>query len=254
MTDRPILFSAPMVKALLDGRKSQTRRIIKFPGVDKVIDFVQVATELPSGVPVFEMKDADGRHMMRPAGKDAMTPHYSPRFAKGDRLWVRENLWLYGRWRQEGTTPKGRPRQTLDLIGKVAAFEKPADIAYYGGKAGFAFRPGIHLPRWASRLTLTVTDVRVERLQECSMADAIAEGIERRSTECSDGVTRALWLGVPECGVEHAVTAYSHLWDSINNPRGLCADDAPNGWAANPWIVAVSFSVERRNIDAARAA
>lgn len=240
MTDRPILFSAPMIRALLDGRKSQTRRILKpQPGPCEHKPYPSATDEFVPSI------DEDGLHCatcgngLGIANTQSGVRGIPVRFRKGDRLWVRENLWLYGRWRQEGATPKGRPRQTLDLIGKVAAFEKPADIAYWGGKAGFAFRPGIHMPRWASRLTLTVTDVRVQRLQECSETDALAEGIEQHGR----------FFGLPETDWDDAeptaVGAYSRVWTQINGA---------GSWAANPFVVAVSFTVERRNIDAKEAA
>lgn len=232
-----------MVKALLEGRKQQTRRILK---------------DQPGDLDKPFMMDDGSWHVT-----DSRGGHMSPlavRFTKGDRLWVRENLWLYGRWRQEGTTPKGRPRQTFDLIGKVAAFEKPADIAYWGGKAGFAFRPGIHMPRWASRLTLTVTDVRVQRLQECSEEDAIAEGATERPNCSGAGDLASGWcmdwsrVGEPskwaddgktlqERDVSLATARYA-FWNLIDRINGAGA------WAANPWIVALTFTVERRNIDA----
>src|SRR5690606_30206629 len=115
-------------------------------------------------------------------------------------------------------------------------------------------RRGIHMPRWASRLTLHVPEVRVQRLQEISEADAIAEGVEQQVVECADGVERNLWFGTPHVGGESPVNAYADLWDSINNPHGYCAEDQPNGWEANPWVVALTFTVEHANIDAARAA
>jgi len=168
-------------------------------------------------------------------------PQYMARFRKGDRLYVRETF-----SGNHDCVDIGSPPRSWDAGDPIWywADGNPSEGDWTKPK------PGIHMPRWASRLTLTVTDVRVQRLQEISEADVIAEGIERRSTECSDGVTRGLWYGVPECGTEHAVTSYGHLWDSINNPRALCPDDAPASWAANPWIVAVTFTVERRNIDA----
>jgi hypothetical protein len=106
------------------------------------------------------------------------------------------------------------------------------------------------MPRWASRLTLTVTDVRVERLQDCSEDDAIAEGIEPVLCEPLAGWRsyEVIHTG-PHKGKAHphslvpnaeAVTSYRELWDSINGP---------GAWDANPWVTAISFSCEMRNID-----
>ena len=234
MTDRPILFSASMIRALLDGRKSQTRRVIK----PQPPQWAAVCSAIFPPQGLFQWSEAE-HDPPRPLKRWPEDHALRVRFAKGDRLWVRENLWLYGRWRQEGTTPKGRPRQTLDLIGKVAAFEKPADIAYWGGKAGFAFRPGIHMPRWASRLTLTVTEVRVQRLQECSKEDAAAEGLIKLPATGRYVIAKGDQY-FDKAHLDPRVV-YSWLWDEIN---GVGA------WAANPWIVALTFTSERRNIDA----
>lgn len=212
VSDRPILFSAPMIRALLDGRKTQTRRILKV-----LNSLMLAAAELDGGKCLLELA----------------------RFKKGDRLYVRESFMYVGGGDPGLLLYRATWRQDAKAHGcdNIPA-EEPK-----------GWKPGIHLPRKLSRLTLAVTDVRVQRLREISEADAKAEGIKRESVECADGVTRALWLGVPHCGVEDPVAAYSHLWESINNPRGLCAEDAPKGWAANPWIVAVTFRPELRNID-----
>jgi hypothetical protein len=123
MSDRPILFSGPMVKALLDGRKTQTRRILK-------------PQPLGWGEP-------------------------KPRFAKGDRLWVRESF----RVREGGTICEAGGGQ-MDYVDTEIVY-RASDGRQFG-----RWKPGIHMPRAYSRLTLTVTDVRVQRLQEISEADA----------------------------------------------------------------------------------
>ena len=176
MTDRPILFSAPMVRALFTCTKTQTRRLY-----------------------------AHGDH--------TLTMPLKPRHAVGDRLYVREH------WRTES-------KAYDDLAPSDMGGEEPvifaADADWSLNKTVGRPRQGMHMPRWASRLTLTVTDVSVQRLQDISEADAIAEGIV--ST--------------------HPILEYQLLWDSLN------ADRAP--WASNPWVTATSFTVERRNIDEVR--
>lgn len=100
------------------------------------------------------------------------------------------------------------------------------------------------MPRWASRLTLTVTDVRVQRLQDISEADALAEGIQsmdRYSMPVNDP-SFAVSEHDPNGWFPTATEAYEALWDKLNAGRGF-------GWALNPWIVAVSFTIEHRNID-----
>jgi hypothetical protein len=211
MADRPILFSAPMVRALLDGRKTQTRRTLKLP---------KWSTENPEHVE----PDDDGTPMIicKDTGCLASIPI---RFAEGDRLWVREAF----RFDPGGTVS--------DAAGGQMDYVEPHYVYRDDAKPG-GWKPGIHMPRAASRLTLTVTDVRVERLQEISEIDAMAEGIIRHDpTETED----AEFL-TEEGGdiYSSAVDAYEALWNRIN---GALA------WRENPWVVAVSFSVERRNID-----
>lgn len=219
--DRPILFSGPMVRALLAGRKTQTRRIIDFAGIDKVVDFVRVAFDRDTGVPIYEMRDAIGQFVTRPKGKHLVDYHYSPRFAVGDRLWVREA------WKAHSTFEGVAPREI-----------PPTRVFYMADKkyspSGSHGRPGIHMPRWASRITLTVTDVKIERLQAISKADSLAEGI----------VQYGRYYGVEGGDWDDACLdpreAYGALWAKINGQAT---------WYANPWVVAVSFTVEERNFE-----
>lgn len=199
MSDRPILFSAPMVRALLAGTKTQTRRVLKpQPG--------------PCGV------YADIRSAKR-----------ALRVVKGDRLWVRETWAVGGIY-------DGIPPRDINPEGKPGW----CGIRYAATDERFGIkdRVSIHMPRWASRLTLTVTDVRVQRLQAISEEDAEAEGC---ALDYADGFQ--VWY-VPGAGARHAPTAvgcYANLWDSINGA---------GAWDANPWIVAYTFTVENCNIDA----
>lgn len=227
MGDRPILFSAPMVRALLDGRKTQTRRIINFPCVENVIEFVHVSTDRRTGVPVFEMKDAAGQHLTRPAGKHCVTPHYSPRFAKGDRLYVRET------WSADRLMDGFKPRDMLaDSPIWYWADGNPTEGDWIKPK------PGIHMPRWASRLTLTVTDVRVQRIQDIRHADAAAEGVSPYAPHRAPqgGSCDGDSSGFDDC----ARCGFRQLWANINGAKT---------WYDNVWVVAVTFSVKRGNID-----
>jgi len=214
VTDRPILFSAPMVRALLDGRKTQTRRILE---------------DQPGDLDKPFMMDDGSWHVT-----DSRGGHMSPltvRFYKGDRLWVRETLrrqhannvvgetWLYGADQEVVNLRHGDPR-IPDML--AWAHHKEGDTCV-----------SIHMPRWASRLTLTVTDVRVQRLQEISEADALAEGAARLVMD-DDGRFYENERGTHRCG-------FAGLWAHINGA---------DSWDANPWVVAVTFTVERRNIDA----
>ncbi|MCW5705460.1 MAG: hypothetical protein KIT82_23115, partial [Bradyrhizobium sp.] len=159
------------------------------------------------------------------------------RFAKGDRLFVREH------WRTESRAYDDLAPSEMDADYPVI-YEADAD--WSDNKTVGRFRQGIHMPRWASRLTLTVTDVRVQRLQEISEADCVAEGPPNVDYITISGPANGLsGLMVKEPAQPHISmtprTWYRELWNAINGA---------GSWDANPWIVALTFSVERRNIDA----
>lgn len=226
MTDRPILFSAPMIRALLQGRKTQTRRLLKLRGHKQFSEFG------PSDTPGYDwhFRRADGcwcdhRH-------DDLPLPYAP----GDRLWVRET-WtaqMTGGW-----TIADARRQMFD---NKILYRANGNDSIDGWWAA------TQMPREFSRLTLTVTDVRVQRLQDISEADAIAEGIYQSSCAMGgvycinrpgDRAKGGATITRP-AGWEKAYHAYAHLWDSINGP---------GAWEADPWVTAISFDVEQRNID-----
>lgn len=199
MADRPILFSAPMIKALLAGRKTQTRRIAKVkPGT--------LLTDLDQWEP---LPDGTRRAVFR---RDQIA---EPRIAVGDRLWVRE------RFAYKHDIPKDKAR---DQRWYGVVYEADGEPSGFGISD---LKPAIFMPRWASRLTLTVTDVRVERLQDISPYDALVEGV------CSDEQDG----DAPD---QREINAYAALWDSINGA---------GAWDTNPWIVAYSFMVHHANID-----
>lgn len=232
MRERPILFSAPMVRAILDDRKTQTRRAVKSQppaGWDRHCWF---------NAPLYGWTDqpspASDWHTVR-------CPYGVP----GDRLWVRESCWIYGRWVQDGLTEKGNIRWSFQTIGREVRYDDPPKAARtkQGGEhPGFVRRPSIHMPRWASRILLEVAEIRVERLQAITWDDAIAEGVVdtgRRNGEpwphCYvPGVTR----GYEAC----AVATFLNLWEHINGDGSVKAD---------PWCWVVVF---RRVAQEARAA
>lgn len=204
MSDRPILFSAPMVRALLAGTKTQTRRVIE--PVTGPIQEGDIIVSWPADAPV----------------RKGLT--FRPRFAVGDRLWVKETWRTHRSW--DDHKPSDVPRSRL-------WYEADRDNCDQHGKA----RPSIFMPRWASRLTLTVTDVRVERLQDISEADAIAEGIEPSALS-------GHWkdYGPDPLPWASPVESYRSLWKSLHTkPDHL--------WADNPWVCALSFDVREGNID-----
>jgi hypothetical protein len=228
MVDLPILFSAPMVRALIDGRKTQTRRVLKSAFADDThIEWFYTPA------PGFYRRDRFGRFDHIPLELP---------FAPGDRLWVRETHGFNHYEYERGCAPKERPADLTDEYLSYRATEDDYEI-----RNELCYRPSIHMPRWASRLTLTVTDVRVERLQDISEADAKAEGVEMESADPPFYYVPGILphsltaVGIEEPGGHHARRSYAKLWDHINGA---------GAWEANPWVVAVSFSVAKRNIDA----
>lgn len=203
MTDRPIIFSGPMVCALIEGRKTQTRRLAWSDRNPSTSNRIQYS------------KRWDGSTMWQ-------------RVKPGDRLWVRESfsapndqVVIYrANWREDALARR---------LDNVPATD--ADIRW---------RPSIHMPRWASRITLTVTETRIERLEDISWDDAIAEGVV--DTGRRDGEP---W---PHCVVPYihglqeaeAQAVFLSLWERLH---GVGSTNA------NPEVCVISFSVEKRNID-----
>ena len=219
MSDKPILFSAPMIRALLDGRKTQTRRELKLRGHKSFSEFG------PSTTQGYDW------HFRRPdaAWCDHRADDLPLHFVIGDRLYVRET---FAYW---------------PLVGEHAPIDgctyRATDDEDWEGRM-FDWIPSIHMPRWASRLTLTVTDVRVQRLQDISEADALAEG-RGVCPSCGDsgwinsGPDGGWQCNAYQCG-DSDKDWFADLWNSINGP---------DAWAANPWVVALTFDVHRCNID-----
>lgn len=204
MADRPIIFSAPMVRALLDGRKVQHRMALK----------PQPSAFRDDGLPL-----VNGRREYFGDGGWQRLP-----YAPGDRLWVRE-AWS-GDYDMRAIKPQDRfgpARQPIwywaDTKRDCGQWERP--------------RSPIHMPRWASRLTLTVTDVRVQRVQDISNENAIAEGIEPHGHAFTGyGKQADVWMAPYD--------SFASLWNSIHGP---------GAWDANPWVAAITFTVRKGNID-----
>ncbi len=239
MADRPVIFSAPMVKALLDGRKSQTRRVLKLPKrthsggpIYERPDMGGWAATTIGGRGCFRIGDDGGMYPVpeRPAiwHQTTGTVTSSP-FDVGDRLWVREAHAIFdahGQRRDDGFRWGpwgGLPTQVSPDGTKIAYYREGFD------RCATRWRSPIHMPRWASRLTLTVTDVRVQRLQEISGEDCLAEG-----------ACEAAFLPLTDQDAEEAREAFRSLWTSLHGP---------DAWDANPWICALTFTVSRGNID-----
>ncbi len=197
MKERPVIFNGEMVRAILDGRKTQTRRVIANVSLDNCIP-LQKPTKTKDGIYTHVM-DAPG-HGLCPFGQ------------VGDRLWVREAY--------QG--PLFNFDQMETYLEDTSKFERPEFCEYRadGGKTPeyydaddnlrFGWKPSIHMPRWASRITLEITGVSVERLQDISEEDAIAEG-----------------------GTKHFnIDWFGPLWASIYSV---------DSWNANPWVWVIEF-------------
>lgn len=203
MDVKSIPFKAPMIRALIDGRKTQ-HRVVLDAACDEPPAFVEGGV-----ITAFDENDR---------------PYRWPRtYAVGDLLWVRE-AW------ENNIGSLGDVSYRATVSADCCGAWTPKEIAE------MHWKPSIHMPRWASRLTLEVTDVRVQRLQEISEADAEAEGVERDT----DGWIDYLMPGTQCC--LKARDSFQTLWTSINASRGF-------GWDANPWVVAIGFRVHPMNVD-----
>jgi hypothetical protein len=228
MKERPILFIAPMVRAILKGRKMQTRRVIKPQPVSQgVMSFGEAWKWNEDGKGWFSGVTAD----------QIANPNYGlikslpcPYGQLGDRLWVKETSFIWGRWRKDGLTSKGRQRwrfksETPHTVifdashPQVATRSTPRETCMYWK------RPSIFMPRWASRITLEITDVRVQRLQEISEEDAKAEGTTPIYPEF-------MYPDEP-LSEYHYRRGFQKLWDSINGKK--------YPWTENCWVWAISF-------------
>lgn len=187
MKEHPILFSAPMVRAILEGRKSQTRRVMK-PQPDIIV----------GGFPAFD----DMGDLLK----------YPAKYRVGDRLWVRET------WRPKGHFPTGWP---YEYRATAEADYTPTDGPW---------KPSIYMPRAASRITLEITEVRAERLQEITRPDAEHEGLDTFSTLYRNYNPLPLKSGAE--WVTDPKESFRSLWEKINSRAS---------WEANPYVWAISF-------------
>lgn len=207
---RPILFSAAMVRAIIDGRKTQTRRSVKFkpPNITQ-LPYMEYARD---GMPIFWSSP--------PNESIRMSDYYDHGFPcpygePGDRLWVRETV--KATFSEEGLDcvhyiSDDRCRAICD--NEATAWAKMRD--YAGGRSKIV--PSIHMPRWASRITLEITDIGVERLSEISRGDCMAEGCP-----------------FPNIAKETDPQSwYRDLWESIHGA---------GSWSANPWVWVIEFKV-----------
>ena len=224
MKERGMIFNGEMVRAILDGRKTQTRRPVKFPVHDKNLGCELAGNEL--------------------AGELSAGSYLNSAFGKpGDRIWVRETWATLGNedgccvdW--EGNLCKGDERSAARIY-RASCEQRPGDYGLWSipddaywkphtkeHKFEGAWRPSIHMPRWASRILLEITDVRVERLNAISQEDAQAEGMELtgwRPTYSDPDSGGEVWTPYDN---------FAQLWESIYGEES---------WKANPWVWVITF-------------
>ena len=200
-TQRPILFSGPMVRAILEGRKTQTRRIIK-DATGSFWDHRAWKPEVVNGAITHwvSLDSMNEGHIFGAGAPQRVCPYGKP----GDQLWVRESCYVQAA-PSEGSTGF--------ILYKATDPDAPVG----------RWTPSIHMPRWASRINLEVVSVRVERLNDITEEDAIAEGVPLDYVG-KNGLT---------CTCKQYKCRYVHLWIDINGP---------GSWDANPWVWVVTFN------------
>lgn len=250
--ERPILFSGPMVRALIDGSKTQTRRVCKSPPYSNGFHFdgQEILCHndyLPPSAMLMDYRDSGETYTTSDLeGWDFCCPYGQP----GDRLRVKESAWMWCERQPNGTTGTGRPkwlyvpmreapvRYAADHPAKPTASIVSPDT---GNLWGWRLKIGRFLPGWASRILLEIVSVRVERLNDCSEGDAISEGVLSLRSQAWDRQHFPVW----RCQFEEAVAAehkppigpspvqaYEALWESLNGA---------GSWDANPWVWVVEF-------------
>ncbi len=218
MTERGMIFNAEMVRAILDGRKTQTRRVMKVQPESNQLGLLLITDSTKrSDIGKYHWAESNA------TGNHVRSKLFSCPFgAAGDRIWVRETFCpvddtQYGgeKWVDYRATPRYE-----------ASHPAGWDSAPNDAEA-LKWRPSIHMPRWASRILLEITDVRVERLNSIHDVDAMREGIQNLTT-CSHAD-----FGIPGVvNAQHPVRAFQLLWESIYGA---------DSWRANPWVWVIEF-------------
>jgi hypothetical protein len=213
MKETPILFSSEMVRAILEGRKTQTRRVIDFElnELHSSGNPVQLLGDWPLSN-VGEFRDGYLNYQVQTQADDYSSGKVKcPYGQPGDRLWVKETWWA-------------NHSNDVFLYKADAPFPGP-----YSKTEAFKWRPSRYMPRWASRITLEIDEIRVERLQDITEADATNEGFKAGYSSFGDGKFEDV--------LEHEWTTkeeFRDLWNSIYSKRGY-------GWEANPLVWVIKF-------------
>lgn len=231
MRERPIIFSGPMVQAILDDSKSQTRRIVK-PQPEWAAEVSTTRVHGPLAFPIGSLGQQCGFPILIDGRRDGVHHIRNPYGQPGDRLWVRETYSIQSVDRYSASVSYAE-RQSVgktlaDTDGGVDII--PLSVEEYAQaerlKDPERWRPSIHMPRWASRITLEITEVRVQRLQDITEEDCVAEGVAPEFE-----VSLSEFVSKKPIEVTHYL-GFKHTWAKIN---GL------ESWENNPWVWALSF-------------
>jgi hypothetical protein len=209
MKERPILFNAPMVRAILEGKKTQTRRISKYMNMYPPADCPELS---------LMSKSKHGEKVLTAtyiASNGKFSAEFCPFGQIGDQLWVRETHFI-NHFKGTQTPVAERPDTEILYRATVMSYVKNMEDS-----EGLVWKPSIHMPRWASRIQLEITRVRVERLKDINEADAIAEG-------CAGGHGAIPDYGYNASPDEH----FMHVWASAYGEES---------WHANPWVWVIEF-------------
>lgn len=223
--ERPILFSTPMVQAILEGRKTQTRRIVRYN--------ITLESDMPPKglLENFAVYDKKGVQYWLD-GEDCpatLANGFCPYGSSGDILWVRETWNITRGWGENISGEAINSVNGTDYVYKATTpFRKNPDHPEFGD---LVWKPSIHMPKAACRLFLKITDIRVERLWDITELDAFAEGIDDEGdsyieAECAQSA------GVPVSAGSPAQHSFANLWIRINGP---------DSWDANPWVWVIEF-------------
>lgn len=255
MKTKPILFSTPMIQALLDGRKTMTRRIVKPESINEAIEWCGGGCdEEPATIDTFQLhwgvSHDDGKAVKAQwlvssseYQEEGVVPIGEGYGNVGDLIYVREGFRCNG-WATDVAT-------IFYKACKHKSYTEMCEQYPVEGKKPLlvtpTWKPSIHMPRWASRLTLEITDVRIERLNDISNPDSLAEGIITEQFRPDDGFPVCDGYLAPGNKTNLAVPyrtdasiAFRDLWQSINGE---------DSWEANPWVWVVEFKVHKMNVD-----
>lgn len=226
MKERPIIFNTEMVKAILDGRKTQTRRLVN-DNHTQAIEFMGGSNEENDefefiGLNYGKWGDDSNEHgpewlvSCTEYPEEGVLPIGQLLGAVGDRLWVRETFSTLSSGSYEQEKPAQGTNQDIRYFASDRLASSDKNIRGYG------WIPSIHMPRWASRINLEITNVRVERLNAISEEDALVEGMDNGT---SDAAIAAGWYEKPQ-------RAFQRLWTQIYGEEN---------WSSNPWVWVIEF-------------